>query len=298
MIQSNRWFHVIFEIVKKVIFTFTFLVTTGVTVSFGQNFLSWQYSDRYFSLSVGAGKAAYFGELNEPNRIQTNLANFPLGLEVRLWSQVAAKLEVAMYKINGADHLAPDSSFQKQRNLSFESWNFESTLSAVYYFKPYNKNYHKRWKTDPYVSLGVGFTTLNPKADLLGTTYKLRDPKYRTEDATYGAIAAIIPAAAGLKFRVNPFINFNIELAFRYTFTDYLDDVSTVYPDLQDDIPSQLSNRKDEIPIVNQEAYDQQVTGGRRGDPNNNDHYAFLNFKLEIFLPNNKGPLLQKPSAF
>ncbi len=202
-----------------------------------------------------------------------------------------------MYKINGADFLAPDSSFNRQRNLSFESWNFESSLQGVYYFKDYGGDFFRRWKTDPYISAGIGFTTYNPKAELNGKEYKLRD--FRTEGTSYGKVALVIPAAAGLKLRINEFINFNVEVAFRYTFTDYLDDVSTVYPQgTADNLASALSNRKDEIPVINTEAYDQLVAGGPRGNPDNNDHYGFINFKLEIFLPNNKGPLLQKPSAY
>ena len=202
-----------------------------------------------------------------------------------------------MYKINGADHLAPGSSFERQRNLSFESWNFEASLAGVYYFKPYNDNYHRRWRTDPYVSLGVGITTFNPKAELNNQKYALRD--FETEGQSYGNVAFIIPAAAGLKFRISPFMNFNVELAFRYSFTDYLDDVSTVFTDIPgDNIRASLANRKNEIVLVNQEAFDQLVPGQRRGNPDNNDHYAFLNFKLEIFLPNNKGPLFSKPGAY
>ena len=89
------------------------------------------------------------------------------------------------------------------------------------------------------------------------------------------------------------------EFAFRYTFTDFLDDVSTVYPETTgDNIFSSLSNRKGEVGIINQAAYDRQVAGQPRGTPDNNDHYYFINLKIEVFLPNRNGPLFRKPSAY
>ena|GEM_PF-205202 len=259
-----------------------------------QDFLSWKYKDRYFSISAGAGQATYFGELNAPKRMQPGISVYAGGMEVRLWSQVGARIEVAGYTLRGRDFLANDGSWERQRNLSFHSQNMEASLQSVLYLKPYAGDYFRRWRIDPYGALGVGLTTFNPRAYWYGREYELRT--YQTEGVAYGRSTLIIPMAAGLKLRLNEFVNCQVEAAFRYTFTDYLDDVSGYYPaELSHDVRSLLSNRKNEIELVNAEAYASLVAGAPRGDPTNRDHYLFLTLKVEMFLPKLKKSFLRKP---
>ncbi|WP_147302953.1 hypothetical protein [Marinoscillum furvescens] len=249
-----------------------------------QNFLSWQLNDRYFSVQAGAGFASYRGELKHNGSIQNEVSNLNLAIEARLWSKVSARLLVGNYAIRGHDKHAPDSSWARQRNLSFYSRNLEAALQGVFYLRSYRGDYYKRWKLDPYVALGVGFTTVNPMADLGNESYALYD--IATEDASYSRLTVILPAAAGLKWKVNPYLNFITEVAFRYTFSDYLDDVSGQYPTSYPNTTAELlSNRKDEIGVVNEEAYESLTSGMPRGDHSDKDAYLFLNLKLEYYLP-------------
>lgn len=249
-----------------------------------QDFLSWQMNDRYFSGQVGFGFASYRGELKHNGSIQNEISNLSVGLEARLWSKVAARFELGRYGIRGNDKHAPDSSYAQQRNLSFTSANYEASLQAVFFMKKYKGDYYKRHRLDPYLFLGVGGTFISPKAKLGSTYYNLYDIK--TEDESYSRFTAIIPFGAGLKWRITPFLNFNTEITYRYTFSDHLDDVSgnypLSYPDLTTDL---LSNRKDEVGVINENAYNQLVPGAARGDSSNKDSYLFLNFKFELFLP-------------
>ena len=262
-----------------------------------QDFLSWRYSDRYFSLHVGSGHSMYLGELNKALKVQKELSNLTLGLEARLLSKVAARIDIGYYRLESGDYLSPIGSFEHQRNLSFFSNNFEASLLGVFYMQEYGGDYFRRWRVDPFLTLGVGFTTYNPKTEFNGITYELRP--FRTEEVDYGNKVFMLPASAGLKLKINPFINFNLEIAYRYTFSDYLDDVSSNYPlVIEDDLRSLLINRKNEIRISNPEAYTQLTAGNPRGNPKNNDQYLFLGYRLEIYLPNNKGPVFKKPSAY
>lgn len=275
----------------------TFLLLISCLTLSAQNFLGWQYKDRYFSASLGSGNNVFLGDFNQQKKIQEELSHFTLGLEARLWSKVGARVEASYYKIRGRDALAADSSFYEQRNLSFESWNFEMSFQGVFYMREYAGDYHKRWPIDPYLALGVGFTTINPTTEYQDEMIELRP--LQTEGVPYAPITFMIPAAAGLKLRINEFVNFNMEIAYRYTFSDYLDDVSGTYPgERSNPLSNALSNRKDEIAIVNQEVYDNLVPGERRGNPNNMDQYMFISLKLEIFLPPGKGPLFSKPGAY
>ena len=269
-----------------------------------QSFFNWQYNDRYFSLIAGTGMTAYFGELNDNNRIRKEFSNISLGLEARLLSRVAARAEVIYYSLEGDDIYAKDSSFNRQRNLSFFSRNFEANLQGIVFLRKYPGTYHKRWAVDPYMGIGVGVTLFNPTAELDSVTYKLRE--HNTEGVRYNNFALVLPLTFGVKLRFNEFVNFNMELGYRYAFTDYLDDVSTVFIENDGSIAGQLSNRKDEVRtrdneffIVNQEHYDAQVAGAPRGNPDRRDSYLHVSFRLEVFLPRkNTGPLLKKPSAY
>ena len=249
-----------------------------------QDFLSWRFNDRYFSLSVGSGVATYFGELNSNNSINDRLSLISLGIEARLLSKVGARLDAAYYTLQGSDATAPDSSFQRQRNLSFNSRNFQTQLHIVYYFRRYNGDYFKRWSIDPYLFSGIGYTFFNPTAELAGERFNLREAQ--TEGVSYARWAWNLPVGLGLKFKINEFTNLNFEASYHFAFTDYLDDVSNTYAtEFANSTSEILSDRKSEIGIINQEAYDQIVPGARRGNPENNDGYLLLNVKLEFFLP-------------
>ena len=95
---------------------------------------------------------------------------------------------------------------------------------------------------------------------------------------------------------MTPFLNFNLELAYRYTFTDHLDDVSGIFPTFADDtsIQAKLSNRRREQFLENEAAWESLDAGFNRGDPNNNDQYLFFSFQIEVFLPGGKGKMFKR----
>lgn len=249
-----------------------------------QDFKSWKYLDRYYSLQLGTGKNTYFGELSHDNRLQQGLSHISLALEARLTSRLAARAELNGFKLNGNDNRAADSTYARQRNLSFQSLNGEINLQGVFFFKSYNGDFFRRDPFDPYLAGGIAMTYLQPQAKLNGVTYNLRE--FRTEGINYSPITMAFPIALGVKMRLNDFLNFNVEASYRLTFSDFLDDVSTSFPtNVSDTLRAALSNRKDEVGVVNQQAYDQLSAGGARGNPRNNDHYFFLSFRIELFLP-------------
>ncbi len=228
--------------------------------------------------------SSYRGELKHNKSIQNEFSNYSLGLEARLFSKVAARAEIGWYSIRGNDDFAPDSSYARQRNLRFTSKNWEANLVGVFYLKKYGGDYFRRWATDPYLIGGLGVTYFNPQTIVGGQTFFLAD--LETEGKDYSQFAMIFPVGAGLKFKLSPFMNFNMEASYRFTLTDYLDDVSTTYPLTYPNLTVELvSNRKDEIPVVNQEAYDLLEPGGPRGNPDDFDRYLFLTFKFEYFIP-------------
>lgn len=251
-----------------------------------QDFLSWKYSDRYFSLQLGVGSATYFGDIT--TKLRSNPAAYNLGYEVRLFSQVGARLEGSYYKIEGKDRWAEFGSFNQQRNHKFASENGEVNLQMIYYLKPYKGDYYARWRWDPYVGIGVGATSYNPYREYKGEKFYLRELATEADKKEYGSVAIVIPATAGIKFKVNDVMNLTFELGYRLAMTDYLDDVSGKYPnpnDTPDDLLlNDLANPKDLIQTVNTEAYQELVAGTKRGNNSNLDGYLFMMLKVEFYL--------------
>lgn len=277
------------------------LMSVFVLQTKAQDFLSWQLNDRYFSIQVGTGTTTYYGDLKHNNNIGRSLNNVNFGVEARLLSKISARAQLSFYKISGSDSKAKDSTFAQQRNLSFYANNWDFNLNAVFYLNEYKGDYFKRLNIEPYVFAGLGFTHFTPKANIFETNITLSD--YDTEGKDYNQIALMVPVGMGLKFKINTFMNLNLEATYRYVFSDYLDDVSSRYANSYPDFTTSIiANRKDEIAVVNQNAYDNiLVNGGKRGNASNNDSYLFLNVQLEFYLPpdlfSGENPLFKKTSA-
>lgn len=277
-------------------------IATIPLLSFSQDFLSWQFNDRYFSFYVGTGSATYFGELNSNTEINARPSVLTTGLEARLLNHIGARFELSYLALSESDANAPDSSFQRQRNLSFESNNFQAQFAFTYYLKSYRGDYHKRWMFDPYLVGGVGYLNYHPATTFGGERFLLREAK--TEGTSYSKWVLNVPLGVGAKFRINEFLNINAEVLYHITFTDYLDDVSGTYAtEFSSSTAEFLSDRKDEAGVLNPTHYDLIGPGATRGNPDDNDSFLLVSIKAEIFIPpglfsRRDKAVLKKPSAY
>lgn len=254
------------------------LLTSGS--AFSQSFYYEKY-DRRWILSFGTGFTSYFGELSNSGQFFDTRPNINVGMERKLTSRTSLRTELTWYSIDGSDSDA-DTQSRRQRNLSFFSHNFEWNFEAMFGLFREGRRYYQRRKVNPYGFFGIGLTYFNPKANYEGETYTLKP--YMTEDVDYSRVAFIVPAGIGLKFKVNETWNINLEGGYRFTFTDFLDDVSTVYIDrseIQDPIRVALIDRSVELNLPPSE------TGSVRGNSGANDGYAIINIKAEFYLPIN-----------
>ena len=80
---------------------------------------------------------------------------------------------------------------------------------------------------NPYVVAGAGFTYLSPATRYQGRWVRL--PALRTEAEVYSRLAALAYGGAGLSYRVRRLL-LSVELTYTFPSSDYVDDVSTVYP--------------------------------------------------------------------
>lgn len=236
-------------------------------------------------LIAGFGSAGYFGDLCSGIDCMTPRLNLVLGGEYRLDESITLRTELNFLKLSGDDAKGENII----RNLSFNSTNIEWSATVLYDLFEYNKMYRRRHIFSPYLFLGVGIVTVAPKATLDGTTYALRP--LQTEGNSYGSVAFAVPYGGGVKIKINPVLNVTLEAGYRWTFTDYLDDVSTTYSTtLTDATAIALSDRRREWVETLTLQETQNLTPGqiydirgqeKRGNADRNDGYFLFQIKGE-----------------
>lgn len=150
------------------------------------------------------------------------------------WS---AKLGFAIGSVS-ADDAEADNGFQKYRNLSFKSSVLELTGQFEFNFFPYQIANDRSSLATPYLLVGLTVFKFNPKGLYRGDYVELQPLGTEgqgtvqfPEREKYNRVVAALTYGGGLKFRLSKRFGMTIELGVRQTFTDYLDDVSTTYPD-------------------------------------------------------------------
>lgn len=229
--------------------------------------------------SVGTGVSSYFGDLKEEPRSIDPKMTINVGLQYFITNRIAIRTEITWFQLTADDADAKDQS-RVHRNLSFKANNFELSATGAINLFPNGVRFYQRSVLNTYLFAGIGLLYSNPKAELNGKSYALQPLK--TEDISYSRFQPVIPYGIGVRAMITPFFNIAIEGSYRTTFTDYLDDVSTVHPDKSswtDPIRIALSDRRPELGL------DPYEPGTQRGNASNNDSYLLITAKLEYYIP-------------
>lgn len=154
------------------------------------------------------------------------------------------RLQISIGRIEGDDASASFESGIYARNLHFRNDLKELAGLLMYEFRGSYGKYTKRVHFTPYLLGGVALLHHNPRAKVpttLGDSW-IDLQSLGTEGQgkigyaqPYDKVQFTIPLGLGLRFRTpDKRWDFAIEILPRYTFTDYLDDVSGIYPDMAD----------------------------------------------------------------
>ncbi|MEO0732742.1 MAG: DUF6089 family protein [Bacteroidota bacterium] len=240
-------------------------------------------------LEVGpwAGASIYFGDLNTDFRLdRPNIAG-GIGARYNFNHRLAARVGINYGKIEAYDSDS-DNPFEQNRNLSFESTIWDGTAQFEFNFLPYFHGHREHFFT-PYVFAGISVFRYNPmtvddRGDLielreLGTEGQLRGEEYLV-------IGSALTGGIGFKWDLSYEISMDLHLSIRNANTDYLDDVSTNYPDLSD-----LRRSRGPLAV---ELYDRSLMldsegqridreGEQRGDDTVNDRYVFLGIGFNYY---------------
>jgi len=236
--------------------------------------------ERSLILSAGLGTSTYYGDLANTNAYIKADPNINAALEYYLSRRIGARVELNWFTLAGDDKDA-NGGGRVERNLSFQSSNFELSAVGIVNLFTHGDRYYRRPGFNVYGFAGIGLLYFNPKAtDQLGNSVALQPLK--TEGVPYSLVTTVLPYGLGVRFKVTPMFNLAIEAGFRKTFTDYLDDVSTTYPgaaSFNGDAQAIFFSDRRIDPATN------GTVGGIRGNPNSLDSYMLLNAKVEYYLP-------------
>lgn len=240
----------------------------------------------FWDYGVTMGAANYLGDMggNELTRrdfvsdmkmTQTHLSSGAF-VRYRIHPLFSLKGAVNWCRISGDDKLSSNPA-RNTRNLNFRNDVIEATVMGQYNFYQVNDLGHTHRHKDKfcaYIGLGIGAAYHNPKASYNGEWIPLRP--LTTEAKKYTKVTAVIPASGGFYFTFNKQYRIGLDMTWRTTFTDYLDDVSTRYAD-PSDLPSplavELANRTDELDDVSPAFAENFTPGNKRGDSKHNDSY-------------------------
>ena len=235
-----------------------------------------------FSVYAAAGLMKYQGDLDFPlYSFQEAKFCAAAGFNYQ-YGHLILRSDFLHGSLAGADSI---TSSRKQRNLSFATNITEFSLGLEYDL--FDIRGHK--KITPYIVGSLGIFHFNPYAfDSAGTK------TYLQPLGTEGQGLSLYPKrkfykltqlnqilGGGFKYRLTDNFTFGVELLTRNLYTDYLDDVSTTYPDQQALLAArgpqalEFSFRAGEI---NSAAIYED--GKRRGNPSNKDTYYNLVFKI------------------
>ncbi len=199
---------------------------------------------------------------------------------------LSGKVSLQWGRISGADSDAEDPE-RVARNLSFRTDLFElAGIVEVHFINIRDFGRTGRYKVwfNTYVFTGFALTYFNPKAQRDNGEWVNLAP-LQTEGEKYSQITPAIPLGIGAHFTFNRKWRLGAELGYRFTFTDYLDDVHDRYmtdeqlATINDEVRLEMQNRSDQDfidanPQIFGEGY-RMGDGGIRGGPDVNDAYFF-----------------------
>ena len=186
---------------------------------------------------------------------------------------------------------ADDAKHDNPRNLHFRSRIGEASVQAEINFLTYFTG-SRSYRFSPYIFAGVGVFAFNPQAyyfDELELKGRWEDlAPFRTEGQgleafsntkPYSTVQICFPFGLGFKYSLNSVFSVGVEWGMRFTFTDYLDDVSGFYADptileKHRDGAARLADRRAEADRPNPWRPEQ------RGNSNKRDWYSFAGVTL------------------
>lgn len=269
--------------------------------------VSAQRRNRYkYEFVMGIGAANFLGELGGADQVGTNFVKdlefsatrpaLSLGIRYKNNRYYGYKGGLYFGMVNGNDNLTQEI-YRKNRNLHFRSPIVEISGQVEGYLTKEQQGHLYRIKNakgmkhidfHAYGFVGVGAFFYNPQALYQGTWVNLQPlgtegQGLKEGHAKYLRFNVAVPIGIGFKYGIDRKWSIGLEYGLRKTFTDYIDDVSSVY--YRDTTgawsPMQTHLADPSLGLI-QYPDGIQVTGHgqQRGDSRDKDAYMFANLTV------------------
>jgi len=229
-------------------------------------------------LGAWVGFTHYYGDLQTELTISDPGLAGGLNFRYNFDTRIALKTSVNLGRVSASD-ADSQNTFERRRNLSFSSDIWDVTTQIEFNFLSYIHGSNDAFFT-PYLLAGISAFSYAPKTSIDDQTFNLRD--FGTEGQAigeeYGRFSIAPTIGLGLKWDINVDWSFNVELSIHNSSTDFIDDVSGVYPN--------LNTLRTERGIQAVNLSDRSVgegigeAGRQRGNSKNNDVYTFLGLSI------------------
>mgnify|MGYP003887784785 CR=1 FL=1 len=247
-------------------------VFTVASDLYGQSYKN--YFVPYSTVGFGVGTSSYYGDLAAYRRVVGSTFKMirwnVSGEYTRHFTpRFAARASLTWARIAGDDFVMNQNRGKVNNNLFLRNLHFRNDIKelaavGIYKITPDGRSYDRRSQFGAYVFGGVALFAHNPKARLPVDPVTLEKQRWvalqplGTEGQgqvdgpkLYSLVNVAFPIGFGLRYKVNPKFDISAELGFRFTNSDYLDDVSQMdYPDpstFAEPTGMELSNRAFEV---------------------------------------------------
>ncbi|MBC7450160.1 MAG: outer membrane beta-barrel protein [Cytophagales bacterium] len=219
---------------------------------FTQNTVSAQQQsfkrNRYYSIGACLNAMNYVGDLDPgPTILSPSIKftryNFGITTLYRYSPRVSFRGTFSYGRIKGSD--AESSNYDIKnvnrlyRNLSFRNQIYELKADIVIDLFENRGKYTKRPDYTPYIFAGLAYFHHNPQAqDPNGNWVDLRPLHTEGQGLPggpkqYSLNQIALPIGAGFRYKLTKQLDLAFEIGWRFTLTDYLDDVGGKYADKQ-----------------------------------------------------------------
>lgn len=234
----------------------------------------------------GLGASHYFGDLNDQTHLDAPKLAGTIFYRKNFGNYIALRLSGTFTQLGYSDARYTSDPVKMNRNLSFNTKLWEVGLHGDFNFFRFMPG-DPYFAFTPYVTLGVSMFNYDPYAFLINPTtgasdkYYLRPLATEGQSSPYSTMAFAIPFGVGAKYSFNEKLNVGFEIVHRFTNTDYLDDVSTVYAN-----PSIFAPGSPAFQLQNRSATPPKP-GSQRGNSQTKDQFTtailYISFNLQSY---------------
>lgn len=256
---------------RSILILLFFIFSTQISRS--QSFATWE-------IGVNGGGAGYIGDLNQNNLLQVSGISAGAFVKRNFTDYLGLRLQYNYAQIQAKDANSGNEQ-SRERNLSFKTPLNEGSLIFDFNFFDYQINGGNRRFT-PYLFAGVGFVNFKPQVKYNGDTYRLDRLATEGQEEAYKNTVVTIPYGGGIRYNYKDTWSIFSEIGYRTALTDYLDDVSGVYPVKQVIVGNPSLNLSD--PSLHHTG----IPGTQRGDFRKRDTYLFVSVGISFTFVSSK----------